>query len=104
MQIMNAALDQKDVFVLMPTGGGKSRCYQLPAVLSGGVTVVITPLVSLLKDQLQHTLDAGINAKAFAGGQTWAEQRYIYDDLASSDPETRVLFLTPEKVCSPRIP
>lgn len=94
MQIMNAALCGRDVFVLMPTGGGKSRCYQLPAVISGGVTVVITPLVSLLEDQLQHTRDAGIEAQALRGG---LGQNDVYDDLAAHEPRTRILFLTPEK-------
>jgi superfamily II DNA helicase RecQ len=68
-QVMNAALSGRDVYVLMPTGGGKSRCYQLPAVVSYGVTVVITPLVSLLKDQLLHLAEAGIEARAFTAAQ-----------------------------------
>ena len=53
----------------MPTGGGKSRCYQLPAAVEGKVTVVITPLVSLLKDQLLHLAEANITAQAFTAAQ-----------------------------------
>lgn len=98
MQVINAALSGRDVFVLMPTGGGKSRCYQLPAVLDGGVSVVVAPLVSLVKDQLAHLAEAGIPAAAFTSSQAWAEQRETYDDLRSPSPRIRLLFLTPEKV------
>ena len=96
---MNAALSGRDVYVLMPTGGGKSRCYQLPAVVSPGVSIVITPLVSLLKDQLQHLAEANIPAHAFTGGQGWEEQRDVYDDLRTQQPRTKIVFVTPEKAC-----
>ena len=56
--VVRAALEQRDVMVLMPTGGGKSLCFQLPAVLANGVTVVITPLISLMYDQIQALLRA----------------------------------------------
>eukprot|EP00892_Ulva_mutabilis_P008652 jgi/Ulvmu1/6159/UM028_0015.1 len=98
LQVINAALSKRDVFVLMPTGGGKSRCYQLPAVVGGGVTVVVTPLVSLLTDQMQHLAEAHIPAACFSAGQSLEDQNRIYADLRSDDPGTRVLFVTPEKV------
>lgn len=97
-QVMNAALSNRDVYVLMPTGGGKSRCYQLPALVGGGVTVVITPLVSLLMDQMQHLAEARIPAASFSSSQSLHEQNHIYEDLRSDAPSIRVLFVTPEKV------
>lgn len=99
VQVMNAALAGRDVYVLMPTGGGKSRCYQLPALVGGGVSIVVTPLVSLLTDQMQHLAEARIPAACFSAGQTLDDQNRTYQDLRSEDPSTRVLFVTPEKVC-----
>ncbi len=59
---MSDVLDGRDVFALLPTGGGKSLCYQLPALLTPGITVVISPLIALMKDQVDALTTAGIPA------------------------------------------
>lgn len=73
-EIINAALDRRDAFVLLPTGGGKSLCYQLPAVMASGVTVVISPLLSLMLDQVEHLDRIGVPA-AMIGGSTSKQVR-----------------------------
>ncbi|KAJ2155002.1 hypothetical protein GGH16_005812, partial [Coemansia sp. RSA 560] len=63
--VVNATLDGRDVVVIMPTGGGKSLCYQLPALISSGLTLVISPLIALMDDQVMQLKELGIAAEAF---------------------------------------
>ena len=95
---MNATLSQRDVFCLMPTGGGKSLCFQLTALVTGGVTVVVMPLVSLMQDQSDQLLALGIETSMFTASTTVDEQRSIYADLENHPPSTNLLFVTPEKI------
>ncbi|BDA40672.1 ATP-dependent DNA helicase Q-like 4A [Coccomyxa sp. Obi] len=97
-EAINATIIGKDCFVLMPTGGGKSLCYQLPAMLCKGVTVVISPLVSLIQDQVFHLEQAGISCGYLSGAQEYDESRSIMQKLQQTPPGIKILFVTPEKV------
>ncbi|KAK3824307.1 MAG: P-loop containing nucleoside triphosphate hydrolase protein [Linnemannia gamsii] len=79
--VMNASLDNRDSFVLMPTGGGKSLCYQLPALISPGITLVISPLLSLIRDQAFHLEEAGIGVGMLTSNTTTEETKRIMDAM-----------------------
>ena len=89
----------KDCFVLMPTGGGKSLCYQLPAVVVGGVTVVCSPLLSLIQDQVRHLVhDFDVPAAYLSSAQTATEARGVLAEMHKERPTCRLVYVTPEKL------
>lgn len=104
LEAINATLGGKDAFVLMPTGGGKSLCYQLPAVVktgtSRGVTIVVSPLLSLMQDQVDHMKALGIQAVAFNGECSAEYKRSVMSAFNERSPEhfVELLYVTPEMV------
>ncbi|KQJ82682.1 ATP-dependent DNA helicase Q-like 4A [Brachypodium distachyon] len=99
-EIINATMYGSDVFVLMPTGGGKSLTYQLPALIDEGITLVVCPLVSLIQDQIMHLAQANIPAICLSANVEWTEQQRILRDLMSpsSTCTYKLLYVTPEKI------
>ncbi len=97
--IVRDVLAGRDVFALLPTGGGKSLCYQLPAVLTDGLTVVISPLIALMKDQVDALTTAGIPATALNSSLDWGELRRRIDGLERGS--YKLLYVAPERLTLP---
>ncbi|ORY29016.1 hypothetical protein BCR39DRAFT_533606 [Naematelia encephala] len=99
-EAIDATMAGKDVFVLMPTGGGKSLTYQLPAVCSGGatrgVTFVVSPLISLINDQSRHLIKLGIPVIAYTGDLSQSDKNMAHEQLSLPEPHTKVVYVTPE--------
>jgi ATP-dependent DNA helicase RecQ len=97
--ILRAILDGRDVFAALPTGGGKSLCYQLPATVRGGLTLVVSPLISLMKDQVDGAREDGIPAAFLNSSLGEEEARETWRDLAAG--RVRLLYASPERLSLP---
>ncbi|RZC41598.1 ATP-dependent DNA helicase Q5 [Asbolus verrucosus] len=92
---------KNDVLVSMPTGSGKSLCYQLPAVLHGDkTTIVFSPLLALIKDQIDHLVALKVRAASLNSKTLKAERDALLSDLKSKKPATRLLYVTPEQAAT----
>src|SRR5437667_158845 len=96
---MQAVLQGRDSVVVMPTGGGKSLCYQAPAVVRGGTTVVISPLIALMKDQVDGLQANGVAAVQLDSSLS-AQERYEHE-MKVRRGEVRLLFISPERLVMP---
>jgi len=97
-EIVRAVAAGRDVLAIMPTGGGKSLCYQLPALMGEGVTLVISPLIALMRDQVRALREAGVEAGALTSGNTPEETDEVWQ--AAEDRRLRLLYVAPERLAS----
>jgi ATP-dependent DNA helicase RecQ len=98
-EIIESTLGSRDVFALMPTGGGKSLCYQLPALMRGGVTVVVSPLIALMKDQVDKLQSAGLSADFINSSLSYQEAQRR--QAAAMQGRTQLLYVAPERLMMP---
>ena len=99
-EIVETLADGKSLLVLMPTGGGKSLCYQIPALMRGGVAVVVSPLIALMNDQVANLRAAGVHCAAVHGGTPPDDVRQIADDIATG--RLKLLYVSPERLVGER--
>ncbi|HYM10907.1 MAG TPA: ATP-dependent DNA helicase RecQ [Bryobacterales bacterium] len=95
-EIIEAVLEGRDAAVIMPTGGGKSLCYQMPVLFLPGTAVVVSPLIALMKDQVERLNARGIRAAALNSATPYAEQLHIQQDTRAG--EVRLLYIAPERL------
>jgi ATP-dependent DNA helicase RecQ len=98
-EIVSAILDRRDVFAVMPTGGGKSLCYQLPARMLDGMCIVVSPLISLMKDQVDAARENGLRAEYLNSSLSSSEKSRVYRALNESALD--LLYLSPERFTMP---
>ncbi|WP_447766750.1 RecQ family ATP-dependent DNA helicase [Sphingobacterium faecium] len=97
-EIIQSVLEKRDTLALLPTGGGKSICFQIPAMMLPGICIVVTPLIALMKDQVQHLKDIGIQAVAIYSGLKPREVDIILDNCIFG--QIKFLYLSPERLYS----
>jgi len=100
-EIIRSVLDGKDTLALLPTGGGKSLCFQVPALAMEGVCIVITPLIALMKDQVNHMKKRGIPAAAVYSGMYADEIDLVLGNCLYG--KTKLLYLSPERLMGDKI-
>lgn len=99
-EAMQAVLDGRDSVVVLPTGGGKSLCFQAPAVAMDGVAVVISPLISLMKDQVDTLIANGVPAASVNSSHSTAERLAVAEAIRAG--QLKLLYLSPERLCADR--
>ncbi|WP_037313839.1 DNA helicase RecQ [Ruegeria halocynthiae] len=97
-EIVDAVTGGENVLAIMPTGGGKSLCFQLPALMRDGVTVVISPLIALMRDQVRGLQEAGVEAGALTSGNTPEETDAVWEALEAG--RLKLLYMAPERLAA----
>ncbi|GAA3508113.1 ATP-dependent DNA helicase RecQ [Aquimarina addita] len=95
-EIINSVIEGEDTFALLPTGGGKSVCFQVPALLKDGICIVISPLIALMQDQVQNLREKGIKATALTSGIKYSELDTLLDNCVYGN--YKFLYLSPERL------
>lgn len=95
-EIIDSVLAGQDTLALLPTGGGKSICFQVPALVKPGICIVISPLIALMKDQVQNLLKRNIKAAAIYSGMHYQQINYTLDNCIHGD--YKFLYLSPERL------
>ena len=95
-EVIDAVLGGRDVLCVMPTGGGKSLCYQLPSLARGGTTIVVSPLIALMKDQIDTLRGHGINARLINSSLTLGEQESVMREM--SEGTVPMVYVAPERL------
>ena len=98
-EAIQASLEDRDLFLVLPTGGGKSLCFQAPALVRPGLTLVISPLISLMKDQVDGLVQNGVPAGMLTSAQTAEDKREVYQQL--QDGALKLLYVAPERLFVP---
>ena len=98
-EAIQASLDDRDLFLVLPTGGGKSLCFQAPALVRPGLTLVISPLISLMKDQVDGLVQNGVSAGMLTSAQTAEDKRETYRQLQAG--ALKLLYVAPERLFVP---
>ncbi|MFA6021926.1 MAG: DEAD/DEAH box helicase, partial [Rhodospirillales bacterium] len=98
-EIIAPILAGEDVLAIMPTGAGKSLCYQLPAIIGDGLTVVVSPLIALMRDQVAQLTNYGVAAAAMNSANDSDESRRVFDLIRRR--ELKLLYLAPERLARP---
>ncbi|GFT77297.1 ATP-dependent DNA helicase Q1 [Nephila pilipes] len=98
LSVINAVMSGQDCILLMPTGGGKSLCYQLPAMVLDGITLVVSPLVSLMEDQIMAMDALNLPATLLNASSSREHVNHVHKEMTTKNPSIKLLYVTPEKL------
>ena len=100
-EIISNVLNGKDTLAIMPTGGGKSLCYQLPALVMDGITLVVSPLISLMQDQVGSLETTGVHSVFLNSSLSWEEYLQAVDDIKNA--RVKIVYVSPEGLATGKI-